>query len=333
MKEAEIKKFVHKEVVKEMTSIKYKFWIQGIILGILLSISFNFFYEIQIRKKKSGPVANYFSNMNNQEPIDIEIKILVENSKENINDKEILKQSIFSILNDENQFILKENSMNILYIVNSKGSNRFFENFPKKILKEVENKKKVLISLLINSFQCDEENDIKQYRLKEFFKKNKFYNYETDPESLIIHSYLRLAKINYEHVEGTNYPTLFLDDNKISNFNEIFQHLKLNYKFQKDEKLNEKEKLKFESFTILLLEEFLPCLNYHFYNDSKNFSDLKKIIQKQTSIFDGLFLPYFIRKKKKTKCEINPFEKAKFIIKSCSNLLKESENSFFIFGE
>ena len=182
MKEVEIKKYIHKEVVDEITKIKYKFWLQGIAIGILISFFFNFFYKINFKKIEKEPISNLLSKLKEniqEDKIEIEIKILVENSKENSKENQKMKESIFLILNNENQFILKENSMNVIYIVNSKGSNRFFENFPKKILKEVENKKKVLISLLINSFQCEEENEIRQYRLKEFFKKNKFYNYET----------------------------------------------------------------------------------------------------------------------------------------------------------
>jgi hypothetical protein len=174
MKEEEIKKFIQKEVNNKIKNIKYHFWIQGIIMGILISIFFlnfqnlkqQFFTKIESRQVK------------NQGKVEIEIKFLKENKDEKENKK--IKKQIFSILNAENNFILKEESSNVLYIVNSKGSNRFFENFPKQILPELEGKEKVLISLLINSFQCSEsENEIKQIRLKEYFKKNSFYKYES----------------------------------------------------------------------------------------------------------------------------------------------------------
>jgi hypothetical protein len=174
MKEEEIKKFIQKEVNNKIKNIKYHFWIQGIIMGILISIFFlnfqnlkqQFFTKIESRQVK------------NQGKVEIEIKFLKENKDEKENKK--IKKQIFAILNAENNFILKEESSNVLYIVNSKGSNRFFENFPKQILPELEGKEKVLISLLINSFQCSEsENEIKQIRLKEYFKKNSFYKYES----------------------------------------------------------------------------------------------------------------------------------------------------------
>jgi hypothetical protein len=202
MKEEEIKKFIQKEVNNKIKNIKYTFWVQGIIMGILISI---FFLNFQTLSHQFFKSENPFKikSFQSKGKVEIEIKFLKENKDEKENKK--IKKQIFEILNAENNFILKEESSNVLYIVNSKGSNRFFENFPKQILPELEGKEKVLISLLINSFQCSEsENEIKQIRLKEYFKKNSFYKYES---GIIIKS-IETKKI-------LNCPTNFL---KIKNF-------------------------------------------------------------------------------------------------------------------
>jgi hypothetical protein len=78
--------------------------------------------------------------------------------------------------------------------------------------------------------------------------------------------------VKYEKLEGNEFPKLYDDQVEISNFKDIFKYLKNKHKFTAESNLNEFQKIEFESFSILLMEEFLPCVNYYFYNEQVNAS-------------------------------------------------------------